>query len=59
VTDDAPMRASDAEREQTADALLRNIRRLHGPAPEPDRVQRELAHRGRGGRRGHYPRQLP
>jgi hypothetical protein len=101
VSDDAPMRASDAEREQTADALgeryaaggslttfaictliwaasgadgafwpvwvlifplvfvLRNIWRLHAPAPDLERVQRELARRGRGGRRGRYPGQLP
>lgn len=40
--------------------LLRNIWRLHGPAPELDRVQRELEHRGRGrGRHGRHPRQLP
>jgi hypothetical protein len=39
--------------------VLRNIWRLHGPAPDLDGVQRELARRSRGGRRGRYPRQLP
>jgi hypothetical protein len=40
--------------------LSRNIWRLYGPAPELDRVQRQLQHRGRR-RRGHHrhPRQLP
>jgi uncharacterized protein YecT (DUF1311 family) len=39
--------------------VLRNISRSHGPAPDLDRVQRELSHRARGGRRARYPRQLP
>jgi hypothetical protein len=38
--------------------LLRNIWRLHGPAPELERVQRELEHRRRGGRHGRHPRHL-
>jgi hypothetical protein len=36
--------------------LVRNIWRLHGPAPELERVARELEHRGR---HRHRPRQLP
>ena len=37
--------------------FMRNIWRLHGPAPELDRVQRELERGGRrGGPRGHDPR---
>jgi uncharacterized protein YecT (DUF1311 family) len=39
--------------------VLRNIWRSHGAAPDLDRVQRELSHRARGGRRARYPRQLP
>ena len=38
--------------------LARNIWRLHGPAPELDRVQRELEHRGHH-RHRHRPPQLP
>jgi hypothetical protein len=43
--------------------LTRNVWRLHGPAPELDRVQAELQHRGhrrdhRRGRRSHR-RELP
>ena len=38
--------------------VLRNIWRLHGPAPELERVQRELEHRRRGGRHGRHPRHL-
>jgi hypothetical protein len=58
VSEDALMRASDAEREQTV-FVLRNIWRLHGPAPELERVQRELERPGRGLRHGRYPRHLP
>jgi hypothetical protein len=36
--------------------VVRNIWRLHGPAPELERVARELEHRRR---RGHRPPQLP
>jgi hypothetical protein len=39
--------------------VLRNIWRLHGPAPELDRVQRELEHRRRHGRHSRHPRHLP
>jgi hypothetical protein len=38
--------------------LARNIWHLYGPAPELERVQRELEHRDRGGHR-RRPRQLP
>jgi hypothetical protein len=39
--------------------VLRNIWRLHGPAPELERVQRELERHRRGRRHSRYPRQLP
>lgn len=39
--------------------VLRNFWRLHGPAPDLDRVQRELEHGGRSGRQRRHPRQLP
>jgi Domain of unknown function (DUF1707) len=39
--------------------VLRNIWRLHGPAPDLDRVQRELRHHRRGGGHRRHPRQLP
>ena len=35
--------------------LVRNGWHLYGPAPDLDRVERELAHRGRRGRRGLPP----
>jgi hypothetical protein len=38
--------------------LVRNLWRLHGPAPELDRVQRELQYHGRR-RHRNRPRQLP
>lgn len=38
--------------------LARNVWHLYGPAPQLERVQRELAHRDRRGHRGR-PRQLP
>ena len=40
--------------------LARNVWRLYGPAPELDRVQGELEHRGHHRHRHHrHPRQLP
>jgi hypothetical protein len=39
--------------------LARNSWRLYGPAPELDRVQRELQRGGRQRRHPHRPRQLP